>query len=143
MRYDNQENQENLYYFSRPNVTYTFQALSEEDRKLWMDAMDGKEPVSISFIFHRQNCRCNRWDIFQICRLGSSVKSEDTTLDETGFTFVTKCIVALEERGKERIRNFLFQLIELNPRLINLIIVPIRQDSKNRASTEWSALHRR
>ena len=25
---------------------YTFQALSEEDRKLWLDAMDGKEPVS-------------------------------------------------------------------------------------------------
>ncbi|KAH0951860.1 hypothetical protein HN011_000859 [Eciton burchellii] len=64
----------------KPNVTYTFQALSEEDRKLWMDAMDGKEPI---------------------CRLGSSVKSEDTTLDETGFTFVTKCIVALEERGLE------------------------------------------
>lgn len=34
-------------YFFRPNITYTFQALSEEDRKLWMDAMDGKEPVSI------------------------------------------------------------------------------------------------
>jgi len=26
-------------------VIYTFQALSEEDRKLWMDVMDGKEPV--------------------------------------------------------------------------------------------------
>jgi len=35
-----------LFFFFRPNVTYTFQALSEEDRKLWMDAMDGKEPVS-------------------------------------------------------------------------------------------------
>ncbi|EZA58745.1 rho GTPase-activating protein 26 isoform X2 [Ooceraea biroi] len=64
----------------KPNVTYTFQALSEEDRKLWMDAMDGKEPI---------------------CRLGSSAKSEDATLDETGFTFVTKCIVALEDRGLE------------------------------------------
>lgn len=30
----------------RPAVIYTFQALSEPDRKLWMDAMDGKEPVS-------------------------------------------------------------------------------------------------
>lgn len=26
----------------------TFQALSEDDRKLWMDVMDGKEPVSKS-----------------------------------------------------------------------------------------------
>lgn len=39
-------------FFSRPNVTYTFQALSEEDRKLWMDAMDGKEPVSVSMHFN-------------------------------------------------------------------------------------------
>lgn len=31
--------------FLRPGVVYTFQALSEEDRKLWMDVMDGKEPV--------------------------------------------------------------------------------------------------
>lgn len=25
----------------------TFQALSERDRKMWMEAMDGKEPVSL------------------------------------------------------------------------------------------------
>ncbi|XP_032671709.1 rho GTPase-activating protein 26 isoform X1 [Odontomachus brunneus] len=65
----------------KPHITYTFQALSEEDRKLWMDAMDGKEPT----------CPL----------LGSSAKSEDTTLDETGFTFVSKCIMALEDRGLE------------------------------------------
>lgn len=38
--------------FSRLNVIYTFQALSEEDRKLWMDAMDGKEPVSTLMHFN-------------------------------------------------------------------------------------------
>jgi hypothetical protein len=27
------------------NQPYTLQALSEEDRRLWLDAMDGKEPV--------------------------------------------------------------------------------------------------
>ncbi|TNN35316.1 Oligophrenin-1 [Liparis tanakae] len=32
------------------NTPVTFQALSEGDRKLWMEAMDGKEPVS-SFLF--------------------------------------------------------------------------------------------
>lgn len=31
----------------KPGVIYTLQALSEDDRKLWMDAMDGKEPVSV------------------------------------------------------------------------------------------------
>ena len=27
-------------------MVYTLQALSEEDRRLWLDAMDGKEPVT-------------------------------------------------------------------------------------------------
>lgn len=31
----------------RRNTPVTFQAVSEMDRKLWMEAMDGKEPVSI------------------------------------------------------------------------------------------------
>lgn len=40
--------QVNIFFilFLRPGVIYTFQALSEEDRKLWMDVMDGKEPVT-------------------------------------------------------------------------------------------------
>ncbi|XP_076665066.1 GTPase regulator associated with FAK isoform X1 [Andrena cerasifolii] len=65
----------------KPNVIYTFQALSEEDRKLWLDAMDGKDP---------------NYPI-----VGVSTKSEETVLDETGFTFVSKCIAVLEERGLE------------------------------------------
>lgn len=31
-------------------TTYTFQALSEDDRKAWMDIMDGREPVN-TYIF--------------------------------------------------------------------------------------------
>ena len=31
--------------FVSRSAPLTFQALSEEDRKLWLDAMDGKEPV--------------------------------------------------------------------------------------------------
>ncbi|KAL2711964.1 rho GTPase-activating protein 26 isoform X1 [Vespula squamosa] len=65
----------------KPNVTYTFQALSEEDRKLWMDAMDGKEP--------------------SYPLVGTSVKTEENILDETGFMFVSKCITVLEDRGLE------------------------------------------
>ncbi|XP_031840221.1 GTPase regulator associated with FAK isoform X2 [Nomia melanderi] len=65
----------------KPNVVYTFQALSEEDRKLWLDAMDGKEP----------NCPV----------VGAATKSEENVLDETGFMFVSKCITALEDRGLE------------------------------------------
>lgn len=34
-----------LIFVEKPGLTYTFQALSEEDRKVWLNAMDGKEPV--------------------------------------------------------------------------------------------------
>lgn len=33
----------------KPGIVFTFQALSEQDRKAWMDIMDGKEPVSVYF----------------------------------------------------------------------------------------------
>lgn len=33
---------------SQQGVTFTFQALSEADRKAWLDIMDGKEPVRIN-----------------------------------------------------------------------------------------------
>jgi hypothetical protein len=44
-------------------MLYTLQALSEDDRKCWMDVMDGKEPVSedsqqhvvCSFLIHCQH----------------------------------------------------------------------------------------
>lgn len=36
----------------KPGVTLTFQALSEQDRKSWMDMMDGKEPVNKSLNFY-------------------------------------------------------------------------------------------
>uniref|UniRef100_A0A8C4X881 Rho GTPase-activating protein 42 n=1 Tax=Erpetoichthys calabaricus TaxID=27687 RepID=A0A8C4X881_ERPCA len=48
----------------------TLQALSESNRKLWLEAMDGKEPV--------------RWKLF---------------LNEQGFNFVKKCIHLVETRG--------------------------------------------
>lgn len=37
------------WYICRPGVPVTMQAFSEEDRKLWMEALDGKEAVSIIF----------------------------------------------------------------------------------------------
>lgn len=36
-----------LTFEQKPGITFTFQALSEEDRKVWLNAMDGKEPVNI------------------------------------------------------------------------------------------------
>lgn len=40
-----------LIFTERSSMTYTFQALSEEDIKAWLDAMDGKEPVSTTVIY--------------------------------------------------------------------------------------------
>lgn len=40
-----------LTFKEKPGIVYTFQALSEEDRKAWINAMDGTEPVSLEHIF--------------------------------------------------------------------------------------------
>ncbi|XP_014220651.1 rho GTPase-activating protein 10-like [Trichogramma pretiosum] len=65
----------------RPGVVYTFQALSEDDRKAWMDAMDGREPVNF---------------------LSNPSKPEEkNVIDATGIYFITRCIKTLEERGLE------------------------------------------
>lgn len=70
-----------MEWFDRPGVVYTLQALSEEDRRGWMDAMDGKEPT------------------YGLPGAVKTQKSEERSLDESGFAFVTKCIEVLESRG--------------------------------------------
>ncbi|XP_048836610.1 rho GTPase-activating protein 42-like isoform X2 [Brienomyrus brachyistius] len=57
----------------------TLQALSESNRRLWMEAMDGKEPI------------------YTLPALLSN--NEETLLNETGFNFVKKSIALVEERG--------------------------------------------
>ncbi|XP_051536284.1 rho GTPase-activating protein 42-like isoform X3 [Myxocyprinus asiaticus] len=57
----------------------TLQALSESNRRLWMEAMDGKEPI------------------YTLPALLS--KKEETFLNEAGFNFVRKCIELVEARG--------------------------------------------
>ncbi|KAF3705890.1 Oligophrenin-1 [Channa argus] len=59
------------------NTHVTFQALSEGERKLWIEAMDGKEPIYHSPI-HKQ---------------------AEMELNETGFKFVRKCINYIETKG--------------------------------------------
>ncbi|XP_031788120.1 rho GTPase-activating protein 26 isoform X3 [Nasonia vitripennis] len=65
----------------RPGIVYTFQALSENDRKAWMDAMDGREPV--------------------LALQGPLAKPDDNVIDATGLMFISKCIKVLEDRGLE------------------------------------------
>ncbi|NXS78536.1 RHG10 protein, partial [Erpornis zantholeuca] len=61
----------------RPGVPVTMQAFSEEDRKLWMEALDGKEAVNV---------------ILKILFYSAQ-------LDKIGFTIIKKCISAVETRG--------------------------------------------
>ncbi|XP_061072906.1 rho GTPase-activating protein 42-like isoform X2 [Conger conger] len=57
----------------------TLQALSESNRRLWLEAMDGKEPI------------------YNLPAILS--KKEETFLNEAGFHFVKKCIDLVENRG--------------------------------------------
>lgn len=77
--------------------TLTFQALSDEDRRLWLDAMDGREPI-----YHPPN-----------------VKTDDTLLDEIGFTFMKKGIAAIESRGLHE--QGLYRVVGVNSKVTNLL----------------------
>ncbi|KAJ3657509.1 hypothetical protein Zmor_009305 [Zophobas morio] len=68
---------------SKPGVALTFQALSEQDRKDWMDIMDGKEPT------------------YTTPGVNKAQNSEERLLDDVGIQFVKKCIEVLESRGLE------------------------------------------
>ena len=68
----------------KPGTVYTFQALSEEDRKLWLEAMDGQDPVHLSSSSPNESSR-----------------QEECALDERGFAFVRKCIDWIEENSLE------------------------------------------
>merc|ERR1719460_191004 len=67
----------------RPHVVYTLQAQSEEDRLLWMEALDGTEPMYA----HTPG--------------GKPSNANQTFLDESGFSFVQDCLAGLENRGLE------------------------------------------
>ncbi|XP_048365090.1 rho GTPase-activating protein 10 isoform X2 [Sphaerodactylus townsendi] len=66
----------------RSVMPVTVQACSEEDRNMWLEALDGKEAVCLANL-NRANAK----------REGSA------QLDKIGFTILRKCIYAVETRG--------------------------------------------
>ncbi|XP_015273942.1 PREDICTED: rho GTPase-activating protein 10 [Gekko japonicus] len=66
----------------RSVMPVTVQACSEEDRNMWLEALDGKEAVLLTNL-NRANAK----------RDGSA------QLDKIGFTILRKCISAVETRG--------------------------------------------
>nr|XP_004042792.2 rho GTPase-activating protein 26 isoform X2 [Gorilla gorilla gorilla] len=95
----------------RPGVI-TMQALSEEDRRLWMEAMDGREPVYNS---------------------NKDSQSEGTAqLDSIGFSIIRKCIHAVETRGINE--QGLYRIVGVNSRVQKLLSVLM--DPKTASETE-------
>ncbi|XP_047498857.1 rho GTPase-activating protein 26-like isoform X3 [Penaeus chinensis] len=84
----------------KPGVLYTLQALSEEDRKHWMDAMDGKEPMYA----HPS---------------GGVGSQEETSLDEVGLNFTSRAIAMLESRGLED--QGLYRLVGVSSKVSKLL----------------------
>ncbi|XP_071370919.1 rho GTPase-activating protein 26-like isoform X2 [Centroberyx affinis] len=95
----------------RPGVI-TMQALSEEDRRLWMEAMDGREPV---YNLNRDN------------------QAEGMAqLDVIGFNVVKKFIYAVETRGIDE--QGLYRIVGVNSRVQKLL--SLAMDPKTCADVE-------
>ncbi|KAI5620266.1 rho GTPase-activating protein 10, partial [Silurus asotus] len=83
----------------RPGVMITMQALSEEDRRLWMEAMDGREPVY----------NMNR----------DSQNEATAQLDVIGFNIIKKFIYAVETRGIDE--QGLYRIVGVTSRVQKLL----------------------
>ncbi|XP_076835489.1 rho GTPase-activating protein 26-like isoform X2 [Brachyhypopomus gauderio] len=102
----------------RPGVMVTMQALSEEDRRLWMEAMDGREPVY----------NLNR----------DSQNEGMAQLDVIGFNVIKKFIHAVETRGIDE--QGLYRLVGVSSRvqkLLNLAMDPKTCADVELDGTEW------
>ncbi|KFV68736.1 Rho GTPase-activating protein 26, partial [Dryobates pubescens] len=100
----------------RPGVI-TMQALSEEDRRLWMEAMDGREPVYNS---NKDN------------------QSEGTAqLDNIGFSIIKRCIHAVETRGINE--QGLYRIVGVNSRVQKLLSVLMDPKAATETETEICA----
>uniref|UniRef100_A0A452HAL5 Rho GTPase-activating protein 26 n=1 Tax=Gopherus agassizii TaxID=38772 RepID=A0A452HAL5_9SAUR len=92
----------------RPGVI-TMQALSEEDRKLWMEAMDGREPV----------------------------RRDTAQLDNIGFSIIRKCINAVETRGINE--QGLYRIVGVNSRVQKLLSILMDPKTASETETDICA----
>ncbi|XP_026227092.1 oligophrenin-1 isoform X3 [Anabas testudineus] len=98
------------------NTPVTFQAFSEGERKLWMEAMDGKEPIYHSPI-HKQ---------------------AEMELNEIGFKFVRKCINYVET--KEVTQEGVYRTVGSNiqvQKLLNAFFDPTNPGDVDFQSSDW------
>ncbi|XP_029460144.1 rho GTPase-activating protein 10 isoform X2 [Rhinatrema bivittatum] len=102
----------------RPGIIITMQALSEEDRKLWMQALDG---IDTFFNLNRASIR----------------REGGAQLDETGFTIVRKCIGAVETRGIND--QGLYRVVGVSSKVQRLLglLMDTKEDMDLEDSVEW------
>ncbi|KAI1887451.1 hypothetical protein AGOR_G00190430 [Albula goreensis] len=101
----------------RPGVLLAVQALTEDDRRFWMQAMGGKEPI---------------------CSFGTTYSKErgiDAQLDEVGFSFVKNAISAIEKRGIND--QGLYRVVGVSSKVQKLLSQMI--DEKNGNEVDLSA----
>ncbi|TRY74076.1 hypothetical protein TCAL_06711 [Tigriopus californicus] len=97
-----------------PGVVYTFQALSEDDLQLWLDAMDGKEPM------YEHPPRPS--------------DANQTYLDEVGFTFVQRCFQVLECRGLEE--QGLYRVVGVSSKVTKLLTMGLDRRKSEKLNLE-------
>ncbi|CAH1159775.1 unnamed protein product [Phaedon cochleariae] len=102
----------------KPGATFTFQALSEQDRKAWMDIMDGKEPT---YTIPSNNAN-------------KIPNSEERVLDETGIQFVKKCIEVLESRGLEE--QGIYRVVGVSSKVNKLLNMGLDRRKSEKLSLE-------
>jgi len=84
----------------RPNITFTMQAQSEDDRLLWLEALDGREPKFSN-------------------SPGKPSSAEESYLDEAGFNFIQECVAALTNRGLEE--EGLYRIVGVTSKVTKLL----------------------
>ncbi|CAH1267661.1 ARHGAP10 [Branchiostoma lanceolatum] len=105
-------------------TTITVQAISEDDRKAWLEAMDGKEPIG-----PYQPPPEYRHKIYQVP--GTPSSTEENLLNDIGFTFIKRCIQSIETRGIEE--QGLYRVVGVNSKvkkLTELCLVDRRKADK-------------
>ncbi|XP_078601941.1 rho GTPase-activating protein 26-like isoform X26 [Branchiostoma floridae x Branchiostoma japonicum] len=105
-------------------TTITVQAMSEDDRKAWLEAMDGKEPIG-----PYQPPPEYRHKIYQVP--GTPSSTEENLLNDIGFTFIKRCIQSIETRGIEE--QGLYRVVGVNSKvkkLTELCLVDRRKADK-------------
>lgn len=98
---------------------FTVQATCEDDRRLWLDVMDGKEPIYTEPVG------------------GARL---DSLLDDIGFCCIKKCITAIEAKGLEE--EGLYRVVGVNSKVSKLTNMLLDRRKANRVDfdevdSEW------